>query len=80
MARMSTQVQAQSPELGELTCVPETQQSYQTAGVEEVVVGVEDPLQMLDTEQGDIEPETQQDLDSSDVNDKAEAICIRREG
>ena len=29
-------------------------------------MGVEDPLQMLDTEQGDIAPETQQDSDSSD--------------
>ena len=64
--RMSTQVQARSPELDELTCVPETQQSQQAAGVEEVVVGVEDPLQMSDTEQGDIALETQQDSDSSD--------------
>ena len=29
-------------------------------------MGVEDPLQMSDTEQGDIAPETQQDSDSSD--------------
>ena len=49
-----------------MSCVPETQQSQQAAGVEEVVVGVEDPLQMSDTEQGDIALETQQDLDSSD--------------
>ena len=54
------------PELDELTCVPETQQSQQAAGVEEVVVGVEDPLQMSDTEQGYIAPETQHDSDSSD--------------
>ena len=47
-----------------LTYVPETQQSQQAAGVE-VVVGVEDPLQMSDTEQGDIALETQQELDSS---------------
>ena len=66
MDRMSTQVPARSPEVDELTCVPETQQSQQAAGVEELVVGVEDPLQMLDTEQGDIAPETQQDSDSSD--------------
>ena len=66
MERMSTQVQARSPELDGLTCVPETQQSQQAAGVEEVKVGVEDPLQMLDTEQGDIAPETEQDSDSSD--------------
>ena len=52
--------------MDELTCVPETQQSQQVAGVEGVVVGVEDPLQMADTEQGDIAPETQQDSDSSD--------------
>ena len=52
--------------MDELTCVPETQLSQQAAGVEEVVVGVEDPLQMSDTEQGDIAPETQQDSDSSD--------------
>ena len=29
-------------------------------------MGAEDPLQMSDTEQGDIAPETQQDSDSSD--------------
>ena len=52
--------------MDELTCVPETQQSQQAARVEEVVVGAWDPLQMLDTEQGDIAPETQQDSDSSD--------------
>ena len=33
---------------------------------EELVVGVEDPLQMSDTEQGDIALETQQDSDSND--------------
>ena len=66
MERMSTQVQARSPDMDKLTCVPETQQSQQAAGVEEVVVGFEDPLQMSDTEQGDISPETQQDFDSSD--------------
>ena len=63
MERMSTQVQARSPEMDELTCVPETQQSQQAAGVEEVVV--EDPLQMSDTEQGDIALETQQESNSS---------------
>ena len=63
---MSTQVPTWSPEVDELTCVPETQQSQQAAGVEEAVVGVEDPLQMSDTEQGDIAPEIQQDSDSSD--------------
>ena len=52
MERMSTQVQTRSPELDELTCVPETLQSQQAAGVEEVV-GVEDPLQKSDTEQSD---------------------------
>ena len=66
MERMSTQVQVRSPELHELTSVPETQQSQQAAWVEEAVVGVEDPLQMSDKEQGDIVPETQQDSDSSD--------------
>ena len=66
MEMISTQVQARSPELDELTCVSETQQSKQAAGVEEVVVGVEDPLQMSDNEHGDIAPETQQDSDSSD--------------
>ena len=59
MERMPTQVQARSPEMDELTCIPETQQSQQEAGAEEVVVGVEDPLQMLDTEQGHIALETQ---------------------
>ena len=61
---MSTQ--ARSPEVDELSCVPETQQSQQAAGVEGLVVRVEDPLQMSDTEQDDIVLETQQDLDSSD--------------
>ena len=65
METMSTQAQARSPEMDELTCVPETQQSQQAAWVEEVVVGVEDPLQMLDTEQGDIVLETQQESDSN---------------
>ena len=60
---MSTQVQARSPEIDELTFVPETQQSQQAAGVEEMVIGVEDSLQMLDTEQGDIAIETQQESD-----------------
>ena len=58
--------QARSPEVDELSCVPETQQSQQAARVEELVVGVEDPLEMSDTEQGDVGLETQQDLDSSD--------------
>ena len=42
--------------MDELSCVPETQQA---AGVEELVVGVEDPLEMSDTEQGDFGLETQ---------------------
>ena len=63
--RMSTQVQARSPEMDDLTCVPDIQQSQQAAAVEEVVVGVEDPLQMSDTEQGDIAFETKQELGSS---------------
>ena len=54
---MSTRTQ--SPEVDELSCVPETEQA---AGVEELVVGVEDPLEMSDTEQGDIG----QELDTSD--------------
>ena len=45
--RMSTR--ARSPEVDVLSCVPETQKA---AGVEELVEGVEDPLQMSDTEQG----------------------------
>ena len=49
--------------MDELSCVPETQQA---AGVEELVVGVEDPLGMSDTEQGDIGVETQHKLDTSD--------------
>ena len=45
--RVSTR--ARSPEVDESSCVPDTQQE---AGVEELVVGVEDPLEMLDTEKG----------------------------
>ena len=65
MERMSTQVQVRSTEMDDLTCVPETQQSQQAAGVEEVVVGVDVPLQMSDTEEGDFALETQQESDSS---------------
>ena len=43
--RMSMRVR--SPEVDELSCVPETQQA---AGVDELVEGVEDPLEMSDTE------------------------------
>ena len=63
---MSIQARTRSPEVDELTCVLETQQSQQPAGVKELVVGVEDPLEMSDTEQGDIVLETQQYSDSSD--------------
>ena len=45
---------------------PETQQSQQAAGVEELVVGVEDLLEMSDTEQGGIGLETQHKSDTSD--------------
>ena len=62
--RMSTR--ARSPGVDELSCVPETQQSQQASQVEELVVGVEDPLEMSDTEQGDFGLETQHDSDSSD--------------
>ena len=62
--RMS--IRARSPEVDELSCVPETQQSQQADWVEELVVGVEDPLEMLDTEQGDIGLETQHESDTSD--------------
>ena len=76
--RMSTQVQARSPEMDELTCVPETQQSQQAAGVEEVVVVVEDPLQMSDTEQGDSVLETQQESVSSaeDIADTQDTLPL----
>ena len=46
-----------------MNCVPETQQG---AVVEELVVGVKDPLEVSDTEQGDIGLETQHKLDTSD--------------
>ena len=62
--RMSTR--ARSPEVDKLSCVPETQQSQQAAGVEELVVGVENPLEMPDTEQGDFGLETQHDSDTRD--------------
>ena len=44
-------VSTRSPEVDELSCVPET---LQAAEVEDLVVGVEDSLEMSDTEQGDI--------------------------
>ena len=59
--RTSTRVR--SPEVDELSCLPETQQA---AVVEELVVGVDDPLEMSNTEQGDIGLETQQESDTSD--------------
>ena len=49
--------------VNELSCVLETRQA---AGVEEFVVGVEDPQGMSDTEQGDIGLETQHESDTSD--------------
>ena len=52
--------------MDELSCIQETQQSQLVAGVEELVVGMEDPLEMSDTEQGDFGLETQHDSDSSD--------------
>ena len=58
--RMS--MKARSPEVDELRCVPETQQA---ARMEKLVKGVEDPLEMSDTEQVDIGLETQHDLDTS---------------
>ena len=63
---MSSQTRARSPEVDKLSCVPETQQSQEAAGVEELVVGVEDPLEMLETEQGGIVLETQQDSETKD--------------
>ena len=77
---MSTQVQERSPELDELTCVPETQQSQQATGVGEVVVGMEDPLEMSDTEQGDIPLKTQQNSDSSekDITDTQDTQAAGR--
>ena len=62
-----------------MSCVPETQQSQQAPGVEKLVVGVGNSLEMLDTEQGDIALETQQDLDSSD-EDIADTQDTQAEG
>ena len=45
-----------------MSCVPETQQAGE---VEHLEVGVEDPLEILDTEQGD-RLETQHESDKSD--------------
>ena len=56
-------IRTRTPEVDELSCVPETQQA---AGVEELVVRVEDFLEMSDTEQGDIGLETQHESDTSD--------------
>ena len=63
---MSSQTQARNPEVDELSCVPEPQQREQAAGVEELVLGVQDPLGLSDTEQDDIGFETQQESDSND--------------
>ena len=61
--------------MDELSCVPETQQA---ARVEELVVGVEDPLEMSDTEQGDIGLETQQESDTSDEDTQAAAATTQK--
>ena len=66
---MSTR--ARSPKVDELSWVPETQQSQQATGVEKLVVGVEDLLEMSDTEQGDIGLETQHESDTSDEDTQA---------
>ena len=75
---MSTR--ARSPEVDELSCVPETQQSQQAAGVEELVMGVEDPLEMSDIEQGDFGLETQHDSDSSDDTQDTQAAGGTQKG
>ena len=67
--RMSTR--ARSPEVDGLSCVPGTQQRQQATGVEELVVGVVDPVELLDTEQGDTGLETQHDSDTSDEDTQA---------
>ena len=54
--KMSTQARPRNAVVDEFSCVPETQQSQQAAGLEELVVGVEDHLEMSDTEQGDKAP------------------------
>ena len=54
--------------------------SQQAAGVEELVVGVEDPLEMSDTEQGDIGLETQQDSDLSDEDTQADGGDTEMQG
>ena len=44
-----------------------TQQSQQGNGVEELVVGVVDPVEMLDTEQGDIRLQHGSDTSDEDT-------------
>ena len=74
--RMATR--ARSLELDELSCVPETQQSHQANGSEEFMVGMEDPLEMPDTEQGDIGLETQHESDTSDTQDTQAAVGTQK--
>ena len=73
--RMSTR--ARSPEVDELSCAPETQQA---AGVEELVVGLEDPLEISDTEQGDIGLETQQESDTSNEDTQDTQAAAEEQG
>ena len=72
---MSTR--AKSPEVDELGCVPETQKA---AGVEELVVGLEDPLEISDTEQGDIGLETQQESDTSNEDTQDTQAAAEEQG
>ena len=43
------------------------------------MVGVEDPLEMSDTEQGDFGLETQHDLDTSDEDTQASAATTQKD-
>ena len=78
--RMSTQDQARIPEVDELSCVPETEQSQQAAGVEEVVVGAISLNQGHTGHTGcwgDTEGQGQR---QGQVKDQGVATCIRRQG
>ena len=62
--------------MDELSCVPETQQA---AGVEELVVRMKDPLEISDTEQGDIGLHESDTIDE-DTQDTQTAAATTQKG
>ena len=74
---MATQSQGMSPEVDELSCIPETQQSHQAGGIEVLVMAVEDLLEVSDTSCRGTEGQGQ---GQRQIKDQGRTRCNRREG